>query len=122
MPAHPPRKTRQRVVDLPGHVAGFGDLRLESGLGEVRGERLCGLPRRLVAVFLPLGHHLPHDCRHLTGNVWPALLDQVYSVVRELDQKRWQNVMLYLDDQPSVEVGVGGRGSGSPLAAESGME
>jgi effector-binding domain-containing protein len=40
------------------------------------------------------------------SKLWPSLLDQVYSVVRELDQKRWQNVMLYLDDQPSVEVGV----------------
>ena len=40
------------------------------------------------------------------AKLWPALLDQVYSVVRKLDQKRWQNVMLYLDDQPSVEVGV----------------
>jgi effector-binding domain-containing protein len=40
------------------------------------------------------------------AKLWPALLDQVYSVVRELDQKGWTNVMLYLDDQPSVEVGV----------------
>ena|SRR5919201_563324 len=40
------------------------------------------------------------------SKLWPALLDQVYSVVRSLDQQRWQNVMLYLDDQPSVEVGV----------------
>ena len=40
------------------------------------------------------------------SKLWPALLDQVYSVVRSLDQERWQNVMLYLDDQPSVEVGV----------------
>jgi effector-binding domain-containing protein len=40
------------------------------------------------------------------AKLWPALLDQVYSVVRELDQERWQNVMLYLDDRPSVEVGV----------------
>jgi effector-binding domain-containing protein len=40
------------------------------------------------------------------AKLWPALLDQVYSVVRELDQKSWQNVMLYRDDQPSVEVGV----------------
>jgi effector-binding domain-containing protein len=40
------------------------------------------------------------------SKLWPALLDQVYSVVRALDQKRWHNVMLYLDDQPSVEVGV----------------
>jgi effector-binding domain-containing protein len=40
------------------------------------------------------------------AKLWPALLDQVYSVVRELDQQSWQNVMLYLDDQPSVEVGV----------------
>jgi effector-binding domain-containing protein len=27
-------------------------------------------------------------------------------VVRSLEQQRWHNVMLYLDDQPSVEVGV----------------
>jgi effector-binding domain-containing protein len=40
------------------------------------------------------------------SKLWPALLDQVYSVVRELDQKSWHNVMLYLDDHPSVEVGV----------------
>jgi len=40
------------------------------------------------------------------SKLWPALLDQVYSVVRELDQKSWHNVMLYLDDRPSVEVGV----------------
>jgi effector-binding domain-containing protein len=40
------------------------------------------------------------------AKLWPALLDQVYSVVRRLDQTSWHNVMLYLDDQPSVEVGV----------------
>jgi len=40
------------------------------------------------------------------AKLWPALLDQVYSVVRGLDQQSWQNVMLYLDDQPNVEVGV----------------
>jgi effector-binding domain-containing protein len=40
------------------------------------------------------------------AKLWPALLDQVYSVVRQLDQKSWHNVMLYRDDQPSVEVGV----------------
>jgi effector-binding domain-containing protein len=40
--------------------------------------------------------------------VWGKLLDEVYSVVRSgtSGQTRWQNVMLYLDDRPSVEVGV----------------
>src|SRR4051812_23921241 len=35
MPAHPARKPRQRVIDLPDHIAGFGDLRFERGLAEV---------------------------------------------------------------------------------------
>ena len=39
MPAHPARKTRQGVVDFPDHVAGFGDLGLERGLGEIRRDR-----------------------------------------------------------------------------------
>jgi effector-binding domain-containing protein len=40
--------------------------------------------------------------------LWGKLLDEVYSVVRSgtSGQTRWQNVMLYLDDRPSVEVGV----------------
>jgi effector-binding domain-containing protein len=41
--------------------------------------------------------------------VWRELLDEVYSVVRGpggSGQARWQNIMLYLDDRPSVEVGV----------------
>jgi len=46
--------------------------------------------------------------------LWSRLLDEVYAVVRprpELSPSRgtghlWQNVMLYKDDVPSVEVGV----------------
>jgi effector-binding domain-containing protein len=41
--------------------------------------------------------------------LWRELLDEVYSVVRGpggTGQARWQNIMLYLDDRPSVEVGV----------------
>jgi effector-binding domain-containing protein len=46
--------------------------------------------------------------------LWGKLLDEVYGVVRsrpELSPEagrgpKWQNVMLYKDDEPSVEVGV----------------
>jgi effector-binding domain-containing protein len=45
--------------------------------------------------------------------VWPRLLDEVYGFVRPRPElggpdpgKRWQNVMLYTDDVPNVEVGV----------------
>lgn len=46
--------------------------------------------------------------------LWPKLLDEVYACVRtcpdfettDAGQERWQNVMLYLDQRPSVEVGV----------------
>jgi effector-binding domain-containing protein len=43
--------------------------------------------------------------------LWPKLLDEVYTFVRgdpeiAAANPRWQNVMLYKDDQPSVEVGV----------------
>jgi effector-binding domain-containing protein len=46
--------------------------------------------------------------------LWPRLLDEVYAYVRgnpdlAIDNDgapRWQNVMLYKDDTPSVEVGV----------------
>jgi effector-binding domain-containing protein len=46
--------------------------------------------------------------------VWPRLLDEVYAFVRRCDElasgngdaEHWKNVMLYKDDQPSVEVGV----------------
>ncbi len=45
--------------------------------------------------------------------LWGSLLSQVYEFVRarpELDtgtgQERWQNVMLYKDQRPHVEVGV----------------
>jgi effector-binding domain-containing protein len=47
--------------------------------------------------------------------LWPALLDEVYEVVRprpelapssEAPGGIWRNVMLYNDDAPSVEVGV----------------
>ena len=46
-------------------------------------------------------------------SVWGSMLDEVYAVVRaaEVDragrgEDRWQNVMLYKDDVPNVEVGV----------------
>jgi effector-binding domain-containing protein len=49
--------------------------------------------------------------------VWRGLLDEVYAVVREADGvdpggpgRGWQNVMLYSDDLPTVEVGVLGGG------------
>jgi effector-binding domain-containing protein len=45
--------------------------------------------------------------------LWPQLLDAVYAVVRPRPElggpepgERWQNVMLYRDDVPNVEVGV----------------
>jgi effector-binding domain-containing protein len=39
--------------------------------------------------------------------LWRQLLDEVYAVVRsEPSSHRWQNVMLYKDDTPAVEVGV----------------
>jgi effector-binding domain-containing protein len=48
--------------------------------------------------------------------LWPALLEEVYEVVRprpelapppeEPNGGLWRNVMLYKDDAPSVEVGV----------------
>jgi effector-binding domain-containing protein len=46
--------------------------------------------------------------------LWKPLLDEVYAFVRERPdlaadsdgEPRWQNVMLYKDDTPSVEVGV----------------
>ena len=46
-------------------------------------------------------------------SVWPSMLDEVYVVVKAADGDgaqpggdRWQNVMLYKDDVPNVEVGV----------------
>jgi effector-binding domain-containing protein len=50
--------------------------------------------------------------------LWPRLLDEVYAFVRPRDElapesdgpDKWQNVMLYKDDRPSVEVGVLVRG------------
>jgi effector-binding domain-containing protein len=41
--------------------------------------------------------------------LWRPLLDEVYAVVSEqprLTAGGWQNVMLYKDDTPAVEVGV----------------
>jgi effector-binding domain-containing protein len=45
--------------------------------------------------------------------LWRQLLDEIYAFVRsdagfgpERPPGGWQNVMLYLDDRPSVEVGV----------------
>ncbi len=54
--------------------------------------------------------------------VWPKLLDEVYAFVRgcgEFDRlarttQAWQNVMLYRDQRPSVEVGVLAPGSFTP--------
>lgn len=49
--------------------------------------------------------------------LWRPMLDEVYAVVRaaaaqrpEGEAPRWQNVMLYKDDVPNVEVGVLGGG------------
>jgi effector-binding domain-containing protein len=46
-------------------------------------------------------------------NVWGPLLEQVYAFVRSRPHlatgegpEKWQNVMLYKDDRPAVEVGV----------------
>jgi DNA gyrase inhibitor GyrI len=47
-------------------------------------------------------------------SLWPELLNEVYAFVRtcpdfeppDSDQERWQNVILYRDQRPSVEVGV----------------
>ena len=46
-------------------------------------------------------------------NVWGPLLDQVYRFVRNRTElatgdgaEQWQNVMLYKDDRPDVEIGV----------------
>jgi hypothetical protein len=39
--------------------------------------------------------------------LWAPMLDEVYGVVRpQSPPRRWQNVMLYRDGRPSVEVGV----------------
>ncbi len=45
--------------------------------------------------------------------LWGSMLDEVYAVVRSAGadesrpgEDRWQNVMLYKDDVPNVEVGV----------------
>ena len=39
--------------------------------------------------------------------VWKRLLDEVYEVARQGDiTQAGHNVMLYLDDRPSVEVGI----------------
>jgi effector-binding domain-containing protein len=53
--------------------------------------------------------------------LWPELLDEVYSVVRNQPHlgstrgPQWQNVMLYKDDAPSVEIGVL---AAAPVAAQ----
>ena len=46
-------------------------------------------------------------------SVWGSMLDEVYAVVKPASahraaggEERWQNVMLYKDDVPNVEVGV----------------
>ncbi|HTX12917.1 MAG TPA: hypothetical protein VME22_30145 [Solirubrobacteraceae bacterium] len=47
-------------------------------------------------------------------SLWPKLLDEVYRFVRSCPDfapaagpaPRWQNVMLYLDQRPAVEIGV----------------
>ena len=52
---------------------------------------------------------------------WRAMLDQVYAVVKPRGvapagggKNRWQNVMLYKDDVPNVEVGVLAAGPFAP--------
>jgi hypothetical protein len=45
--------------------------------------------------------------------LWPRLLDEVWAVVRPLGPGR--NVMLYLDDVPSVEIGVEVAGPFEPI-------
>src|SRR4051795_10743854 len=47
------------------------------------------------------------------AGLWPRLLDEVYAFVRPRPAlggpgpgPRWENVMLYKDDAPNVEVGV----------------
>jgi len=54
-------------------------------------------------------------------SLWGRLLEEVYSLVRSRDDlgtgtggERWQNVMLYKDQQPDVEVGVLVSGSFEP--------
>ena len=51
-------------------------------------------------------------------SLWGSMLDEVYAVVRPANAdrprgagERWQNVMLYKDDVPNVEVGVLASGS-----------
>ena len=51
-------------------------------------------------------------------SLWSSMLDEVYAVVKaaavqgaESGEPRWQNVMLYKDDVPNVEVGVLGSGA-----------
>jgi hypothetical protein len=46
-------------------------------------------------------------------SLWGSMLDEVYAVVKPANadragrgEERWQNVMLYKDDVPNVEVGV----------------
>jgi hypothetical protein len=52
---------------------------------------------------------------------WGPMLDQVYAAVRPaapgrpiVGEGRWQNVMLYKDDVPNIEVGVLASGPFSP--------
>jgi effector-binding domain-containing protein len=54
-------------------------------------------------------------------SLWPQLLDEVYGFVRRRPAlatgtggELWQNVMLYKDDRPDVEVGVLVSGSFEP--------
>jgi effector-binding domain-containing protein len=51
------------------------------------------------------------------ASLWSSMLEEVYAVVKaaaepvpEPGEPRWQNVMLYKDDVPNVEVGVLGSG------------
>jgi len=51
-------------------------------------------------------------------SLWSSMLAEVYAVVKagaahppETGEPRWQNVMLYKDDVPNVEVGVLGSGT-----------
>jgi effector-binding domain-containing protein len=56
--------------------------------------------------------------------LWPQLLDEVYRFVRPRHElatgqggERWQNVMLYKDQRPDVEVGVLVSGAFEPEGA-----
>jgi ribosomal protein S18 acetylase RimI-like enzyme/effector-binding domain-containing protein len=111
--------------------AGFGfgrdggeQVHERSGVTEVRLRRRAAGPRpgsgvRVIAVEgRPTVVVAETTTWAAFASVWPRLLDAVYAVVRGPDgpagepgEAGWRNVMLYVDDVPSVEVGVlGGAG------------